>query len=430
MISLILCEKGITMNDSDFAGSVDVASSASPPSSVADADKTGRRKRIFVGRWLARLVLLLCFLVGLYLSLFPSGRALTRAIMIVPGLISAAQPSWEDAVVDPVEHVQKTISSTVGLVYLDVYEPSDSAPAIPSTREGLLVIPGVGDERQDPQLINFSETLARAGVVVMDITTPALIAYRLDAGDEDAVVQAFQSLQHWPGVSPERVGLFGISGGGALMCLAAADARVRHQTAFVTLFGSYFDATTLLQTIGQRELLVDGQTQPWSPVDVPLQVLANTIMPYLSSVDGQLLTGAFDPGGSESLSSSQIAQLSPDGAAVYHLLAGDERNQVEANIKALSPTVKQLLVSLSPSSVLDQISAPVYLLHDRTDQYVPFTQSRDFAAALAHIHHPYDFAEFGIFQHVEVRSGLGAGQVLVDGANLLRLVSEVVQIGS
>lgn len=392
--------------------------------------KTRRKRRIFIGRWLARVVLALCFLLGFYLSLFPSGRALTRAMMIVPGLISATQPSWEAPVTEPVEHVQKTLSSSAGPVYLDVYEPIRSAPPVPGVREGILVIPGVGDERQDTQLINFSETLARAGLVVMDMTTPTLIAYRLDAGDKAAVLQAFQALQHWPGVSSQRVGMFGISGGGALMCFAAADAHIRDQVAFVTLFGSYFDVTSLLSTIGRRALLIDGQTQPWQPVDVPLQVLANTLAPYLPANDGQLLVTAFAPGGNGSLDPTQIAQLAPGSAAAYHLLAGDEPDQVDANLAALSPDVKALLRSLSPSSVLDQISAPIYLLHDRTDQYVPFTESRNFAAALASIHHRYDFAEFGIFQHVEVRSGLDLAQVLGDGGSLVRLVSEVVQFGS
>jgi acetyl esterase/lipase len=310
-----------------------------------------------------------------------------------------------------------------------VYEPTNSAPVLAGKREAVLVVPGVGDERKVPQLINFSQTLARAGVVVMDMVTPTLLQYRLDVGDKEAVVPAFRALQHWPGVAPERVGMVGFSAGGALMSLAAADQRIRAQVAFLTLFGGYFDARTLLQTSGRRTLTVNGQSQPWSPVAVPLQVLSNTVAPFLPYQDGQLLSTNFATQ-DKRLTADQLAQLSPAGAAMYHLLAGDQPDQVAANLAALPESVTSLLANLSPSSVLAHILAPIYLLHDRSDQYVPYSQSHEFADALAHQHHAYDFAEFGIFQHVEVKADLGWLQLVGDGKNLLRLIDKVVQVAS
>ena len=85
--------------------------------------------------------------------------------------------------------------------------------------------------------------------------------------------------------------------------------------------------------------------------------------------------------GAPPLSMSDLAQLSPPAVAAYHLLEGDEPGQVDANIAALSPQMHALFGALSPSAILGQIKTPVYLLHDRNDQFVPFTQSRDFAAA-------------------------------------------------
>jgi dienelactone hydrolase len=383
-----------------------------------------------VGRWLARLLLALCFLGGFYFSVFPTGRAQARALLILPGLLSASQLAWQDPVVEPIKHSEETLAFSNGTMYLDIYEPVNSVPPLPGSREGLVVIPGVGDQRGDAQLQNFSETLAESGLVIMDLTTSTLIANRLDARDASAAVKAFTLLQRWPGVNPAHVGLLGFSAGGPLMCFAAADPQIRAAVSSLTLFGSYYDTTTLLEDIGRRALSVDGQLQPWHVVPYPLQVLANTIAPLLSTNDAQLLNMAFGPTGSDTLPPAQVAQLSSEGAAIYHLLAGDEPGQVAANLAALSPQVRALLNGLSPSSVADQISAPVYLLHDRTDQFVPFTESSEFAARLTSLHHPYDFAEFGIFQHVEVRADLGISQLLGDGSNLARLISEVVQAGS
>jgi dienelactone hydrolase len=399
-----------------------------PGVSTHPPEKKERGRR--VGAWLARVTLALCFLAGFSLSLVPSGRATLRALSILPGLLAAAQPPWEEPVAEPITQSERTLNSPTGTIYLDIYAPATDAPPVPGSREGILLIPGVGDQRKDAQLINFSRTLASSGLVVMDLTTQTLIDNRLDAGDEDGIVQAFELLQGWPGVGANRVGLLGFSAGGPLMCLAAADARVRDKVAFVTLFGGYFDARTLLQTIGRRELTENGETQPWHPVPYPLQVLADTIAPLMPNNDGQMLVNAFGPNGRESLSPAQVAQLAPSSAAAYHLLAGDEPGLVDANLAALSPEVRALLSSLSPSRVVSQIHAPIYLLHDRSDQFVPVSESLEFAAALARLHHRYDFAEFGIFQHVEVRANSGFSQLVGDGVSLLRLASEVMQAGS
>lgn len=388
----------------------------------------GRWRR--VGRWLARGLLVLCFAGGFYCSVFPGGRAAVRALTVLPGILSASQPAWQAPVVEPVTHTQETLSSASGTVFLDVYAPAAGAPPIPGGREAMLIITGVGDNREEPQVVNFSQTLARAGIVAMNVTTPALIENRVDAIDRNAVVQAFRRLQHWPSVGSTRVGMFGISAGSALICLGAADQRIRGQVAFISLLGPYFDTTTLLEALGRRALLVDGKLQPWQPVAVPLQALSSTIAPYLPNGNGPVLVNAFASYPAGALSSEQLAQLAPESAAIYHLLAGDQPARVAANLAALSPELRAALVTLSPSSVVRQLRAPLYLLHDRNDQFVPVSESREFAAALAGLHHSYDFAEFGIFQHADVRAGVSPLQLLGDGQNLFRLLGKVAQAGS
>ncbi len=304
---------------------------------------------------------------------------------------------------------------------MDVYEPVASPPPIPGAREGVVIIPGVGDNRHEPQVINLVEGMARVGIVAMLMTTPTLIDYALLPVDADAVAQAVLRLQRWPGVGADRVGIVGFSAGGALASLAAAEPQMQGHIAFLTFFGGYFDAESLLTDVGRRALVADGKTQPWNPDAVPLLVLANTIATTLPAQEADTLTSAFANGVSP-LSADQLAQLSPPAQAAYHLLAGDQPDQAAANIAALSPQMHQLLKALSPSSVVQDITAPVYLLHDRSDIFVPFTESRDFSAALDRLGKPHQFVEFSIFQHVEVKSGLGLGPLIGDGLRLYRVV--------
>jgi dienelactone hydrolase len=379
--------------------------------------------------WLARAVLLALLLLGALLSLVPTGRAALRGTLLVPAVLLPSKQTPLTLSGSAVRHTTMEISARSGPVYLDIYEPDDATPPQPGAREGVVVIPGIGDERKDSQLINLSVSLAREGIVVMDLTTPALIEKRLDPDDVDAVVQAFQTLAKHPSVGAGRAGILGVSGGGDLGMLAAADPRIRDLLGFMMLFGGYYDATSLLRDFGRRALDVDGALQPWTPNPVPVEALARTIAPTLSASEGKLLVGALKEGG-KPLTAAQLASLSPGALAAYHLLHGDDPAHADANIAALSPAMQRDLVALSPSAVLGDIRAPIYLLHDRNDTYVPFTESRAFAAALVKANHPHDFVELNIFAHVEVKYGQGIGPLVGDGARLFGILTELLQHAS
>jgi len=392
-----------------------------PPSEQRAGSARGLKRRHYA----ARGILAVLFLVGVLFSVMPQGRAAARALLLLPALVTAKQPGALIANGEPVRHSTTTVDSRGGTVYLDIYEPDEPAPLLPGVREGVVIIPGVGDERKDSQLINLAESLAREGVVVMALTTHTLIGEELTPADGDAVTQAVLRLERWPGVGAGRIGIFGISGGGALACLAAADPRVQAKVAFILLFGSYFNAATLLRDFGRRALVVDGQSQVWQPNAVPVQVLANTIASTLSPDEGALLSGTFTPPFTPLPPAAQAA-LSPGAAAAYHLLAGDDPTRVDEYLAALTPQMQTLLRELSPSAVVGQITAPIYLLHDRNDVYVPFTESREFDAALTQLRRPHDFVEFNIFAHVEVRTGLGLGPLLGDAGKLFRILTELL----
>src|SRR6266700_1796824 len=402
---------------------------APPVFVTGKAAKTRFQRTRMLGRATARVLLVLLFAAGLYLSLVPAGRADLRTTLILPALLGASEPPALTPADEAVRHTQMIIPAPAGGVYLDVYAPTTPTPPVPGVRGGVVIVPGVGDNRAVPQLVNLAMSLAHAGLVVMTMTTPTLIDNSISAQDSEGVVQAFETLAHWPGVSANRIGLLGTSGGGPLVCFAAADPRIRDQVAFVALFGSYYNATSLLRAFGQHAFVVNGRLQPWRPDPFPKQVLADTIAGTLPPLESTPLRNAFAPGG-KPLTAANLASLSPPAVAAYHLLAGDEPGRVNANIAALSSQMRALLDELSINRVIDKMRAPVYLLHDRSDPSIPFTESRECAAALARIHHPYDLAEFGIFEHVQVRSGLAIGQLLSDGPHLFHVLSNVLYVGS
>jgi dipeptidyl aminopeptidase/acylaminoacyl peptidase len=248
------------------------------------------------------------------------------------------------------------------------------------------------------------------------------------------VVQAFKLLENWPGVDPRRIGIIAFSAGVTLACSGAADPRMRDRVAFVAVLGGYFDVTSLLRTVGQRTQSVDGHVQPWQPIPTPLHALASTVSSgsdVLTPTENRLLQKAFpEDNVGPPLTRREQAELAPGVAAFYHLLEGDEPGEVEHNINALPPEIKALLVQLSPMAVIGQIHAPIHLLHDRDDPSIPFSQGLEFAAALARMHHSYDFAGYSIFSHVEVKSGLSLGEWVSDGSKLFQALNSILLVGS
>ncbi len=98
------------------------------PTAPAQAVRPRRTWRVGQRAAQAALVLLVC--LGGFLSLFPLGRALTRGALLLPALISASEPAPLVQAGDPVRFERLTLSSSIGPVYLDIYEPATPPPPI------------------------------------------------------------------------------------------------------------------------------------------------------------------------------------------------------------------------------------------------------------------------------------------------------------
>src|SRR5260370_21845768 len=114
---------------------------APPVFVTGKAARTRFQRTRMLGRAAARILLVLLFAAGLYLSLVPAGRADLRTTLILPALLGASEPPALTAADEAVRHTQMIIPAPARAVYLDVYAPTTPLPLGPGVRSGVRIIP-------------------------------------------------------------------------------------------------------------------------------------------------------------------------------------------------------------------------------------------------------------------------------------------------
>jgi hypothetical protein len=138
--------------------------------------------------------------------------------------------------------------------------------------------------------------------------------------------------------------------------------------------------------------------RPWEPSDLTVWVFSKQIIaPLPDEQDRLVLSQVFLD--KQPASDAELAELSPDGRLVLELLQGAPRERVAAILTALPPSIGARLASISPSQHLAALQAHLYLMHDRSDSYIPFTESRQLAAN-APPGTLQAYQEFDLFAHV------------------------------
>ncbi|MFN8534570.1 MAG: hypothetical protein U0556_13615 [Dehalococcoidia bacterium] len=292
----------------------------------------------------------------------------------------------------------------------DLYVPalSQRAPAV-------VVLLGVYPAPlEDPNVRRLGDGLARTGLVALFPNSPRLQAGHITPEEIDAIVGGFAALQALPEVDPDRVGLLGLSVGGGLALVAAGDERLAEKVASIQTVGGYFDARDLLRQIGSRTALEPGRPA-WQPSDLALVAYRRQLIDMLPlATDRDALEAAY-------LSADPIpadpARMSPTGKLVMRLIEESDPEVVDRLFDQLPADALARLRRLSPREWTGAIRAPVFILHDRADPYVPVGESRRLAEALGN---RARFREYRLFAHV-VPSGEG---------DLLRLPGEIVGLAS
>ena len=375
---------------------------------------------VAVGRVLLAMALFAATLVIFFMAT-PQGKAAFRAALFVPQILEVPfkpQP-WFSG--DPVRH-EVTYPQETGTGVADVYRIPDG-----KRRAAVLLFLGANAAgRDDKDVVNLGEALARSGFVVMFHWSPTMaLQHNIDPAEIDNLVRAFQFLEQQEWVDPERVGIGGFCVGASFSLVAAADPRISGRVRFVNAFGPYFDAKDLLLQVVTRSRLDQGVRTPWQPDPLTLKVFANELIETVDNrLDNELLTKVYLAG-----EPADLTTLTPAAQIVSRLIEGVPPEEAAELYATLPEDFRQAMDRISPSRYVDDIQAEVLVLHDRDDQLVPSAESRRLAAAMQE-RGRVRYTELLSFEHVRPTSGTGVWQLIREGFKLYRHMYGVMRAGT
>ncbi len=372
-----------------------------------------------------RLALGLLLVIVFGTTLLPAGRAATSAVALLPEFFPGSP-------IRPLEWLTPAPRrSTVELRYgertsvADLYEPGSPGP-----HGGVIIFLGVAPAgRDDPRVVRLGEGLARIGLTTLIPESQDLLASKVDPGEIDELVAAFQYLAGHPGVDPRRIGIGGFCIGAGLALDAAEDPRINQQVALVNSFTGYFNLTSYVVSIATHTIEPyppqPGVARlPWEPAPNAIAVLADHLISLDPRPDEQTLlrTAVHDP----KAPPLDPASLSPTGRTIWSALTTRDPAAVERLLDELPPAERAKLDRLSPDQHLDQLHAKVFLMHDRDDATVPSVQSRLLAAHLRPGQATYD--EFRFFNHVDPTASVSPLVFVEDSARLAWHMFQIIAI--
>ncbi|HET9925245.1 MAG TPA: prolyl oligopeptidase family serine peptidase [Methylomirabilota bacterium] len=243
----------------------------------------------------------------------------------------------------------------------------------------LVLVHGLSPEgKNDPRLREAAGLLARSGWAVAVPTLDGLTVLRLRPEDASAVSATVKALRD---AGYHRVAVLGISLGAGPALLAAADPDIAPGVSATLALGGYASAVELLR---------------------------------------YTLTGAYAYGGVSGRHPVQEAAIAEFARANTELVDEAGRRLVEnrdpanldALVRALPQSTRDLLDALSPGRTLEGLRAPLFLIHGRQDPAVPFTESLRLEAAARAAGRPVRAAIVGAVGHVEANRRAGLADLL------------------
>jgi dienelactone hydrolase len=278
-------------------------------------------------------------------------------------------------------------------------------PGWGSLHPAVMLVNGATDKgNDDPETRRLAEAIARAGYLVMLPEFPFIKEGRLERNATSIVDAAFARAVARPETKGMRVGAFGFSVGGGMLLAAASRPGALSEASYIGALGAYFDLDTYLASVLSLTQRRSGALEPWdADAEVRLRVPVAAAEALADASDRELITTELRASGGR-LSGEPPSGLQSESAALWRALAATDYDIALLRLHQLPASLREVFVSLSPSTDWSSLRPAVFWLHDVGDRFEPVSEAET-ASATAHAG-PTRFQRTALLSHA---AALGAG---------------------
>ncbi|MBE0532953.1 MAG: alpha/beta hydrolase [Rhodospirillales bacterium] len=312
-----------------------------------------------------------------------SSARLGEAAKLLADIEAGSGPSALKEATPPPERRPVRFETAGHLYSGDLYTPGGGQAVLAA----MVLVPGVAPAgKDDPRLVTFAETLARARFRVLVPDVENLRALRVRPEDARAIADASAWLRR-ESPAGQALGVTAISyavGPAVASLFEDSGGRVD----FVIAVGGYYDLTAVV-TFFTTGRFREGVGQPWryrQPNAYGKWVFVESNLDRIASSEDRARLRLIkemrlrDPAADVA---TWAAELGAEGQAVYALLDNDDPERVPAIVEALPEALLADFRALDLSRRdLSGLSGRFFLLHGRNDPIIPETESLKLAAAL------------------------------------------------
>jgi len=349
------------------------------------------------------LLVLLGSTAVLIAALFVGSR--TRGyetLLVLADLNAGSKPSRLKALIPPPTRTSLSYTAWGQSYIADLYLPGQGRP-----EAGILLVPGVvRNAKDDPRLVAFATTLARARFAVLVPDLPSFNALQVHPEDAVPISAAFSYLVGHADLAPAgRAGITALSFAVGLSVLAALDEHIREQVRFILGVGGYYDMTETITFFTTGYFQKDARWQHLEPDLYPARVFLDSALDALQDPADRDVFESIEklklsnPTADTSLFA---ARLSPEGRTLYDLLSNSDPRRTPELLGHTPQPIQDMVSRLTLSNKdLTRLKARLMLVADPTDPMIPYTQSFELAHAVpkgqAHVR------LLGSLAHVELK---------------------------
>ncbi|BCR04206.1 alpha/beta hydrolase [Desulfuromonas versatilis] len=286
----------------------------------------------------------------------------------------------------------------------DLYQP------VPGSLAAILLVPGAAETgKDDPRLVAFARSLARARFTVLVPDLQSLRELKVNPGNVGELTDAFSALISRPDYAPGgRAGMLAFSYAAGPALLAAMEPSIRERVHFVFAVGGYHDLPGVLGFFTTGYFRENGRLRHLEPNEYGKWVFVLSNLHRLSEPADRRSFEAMVERKQVDLAadlSDLAADLSPEGERLYAFITNRDPARVAELIGGLPSSIQEDIEALDLAGKdLSELRARLILVHGYDDPIIPYTESIALASAVGKEQASLFLAE-GL-AHVDLQPGL------------------------